>query len=96
MTNQEIANKVVCPRCGKEWKDHEQRINSLPSRANTVCRLVYLYQLNEFVMRIDGNDLYWESDGKSCTYYSPSKTIRLPYLPFTITLEDLAKYLILL
>jgi hypothetical protein len=82
----------LCPRCGNEW-----------SRGITIwqckCGLQYRYELDEYRLPLGGMlSLWWESDHKTCTFYYGRNegVITLPYLPLTITKEDLEKLLALI
>ena len=81
---------MKCPRCGKDW-----------TRGVTiwqcVCGLQYRRELNEYRLPFDAakSSLWWENN-HTCTYYSSGKEIILPYLPFTVSIEDIQKYLVLI
>ena len=87
----------VCPRCGKEWLSTSRNITIW----RCVCGMEYRHELNEYRIYIDGKkgpSLWWESDGKRCTLYprGDEEEISLPYLPFTVSKEDIDKYLMLI
>jgi hypothetical protein len=83
----------LCPRCGNEW-----------SRGiviwQSACGLQYRHGLDEYRLPLGASSrtsLWWESDHKTCSlYYGRDEgTITLPYLPFTVSREDIEKWLVL-
>jgi hypothetical protein len=86
-----------CPRCGDKWEDMDNiRVSG--------CGLRWRPHFDEYSLsfgidHIDTNHdtLYWDED-VLCRFYRAGSYmgIDLPWLPFTITKEDLEKYLVLI
>lgn len=94
-----------CPRCNIDWK-LLPAIKDFGLRDTKYCKCgLYLVSHSSVVVlpltdgypkTDDGGRLYWIRN--SCRYTSDRKCvvdIKLPVLPFTITKEDLVKYLLL-
>ena len=84
----------VCPRCNKPWDATDQ----FGVGYTSVCGLRFITPVGVFKLHLgSGAVLYWEDD-HSCTLY-PSRDmlgIILPWLPFTVSKEDIEKYLVLI
>lgn len=94
----------VCPRCQGEWKEQDDS-NSHYNRYCAPCYLLYNPENGDLELNLyderDG-ELCWYADEHECRYWyvgettpsSHADSVMLPWLPYTITQDELEMYLV--